>query len=94
MRLINADELPYSNIKTNEYGYVEVIKSVVLEESIANAQTVQAIPLEKVKQAKAEIKSISQEVPYKNQAFSYGVNICETSKVLKILDKLIGEVEE
>lgn len=45
MRLIDADELPYSNIKTNEYGYVETTKTVVLEEDIANARTVQAIPV-------------------------------------------------
>lgn len=45
MRLIDADKLIYSNIKTNGYGYVEVIETVVLEEDIANAQTVEAIPI-------------------------------------------------
>lgn len=56
--------------------------------------TVKAIPLDLIKQAREEIKSISQEVPYRNQAFSYGVSICETDKVLKIIDKLIAESEE
>ena len=50
--------------------------------------------LVKVKQARDDIKSISQEVPYRNQAFSYGISICETDSVLKILDKLISESEQ
>lgn len=45
MRLIDADKLSYSNIKTNEYGYVETTKTVVLREDITSARTVSAIPI-------------------------------------------------
>lgn len=61
---------------------------------IREAEEVKAIRLEKIKQAKEEIKGISEEVPYRNQAFSYGIRICETEKVLEILDKLISESED
>ena len=91
MRLIDADELPYSNIKTNEYGYVEVIKSVVLEEDIAKAQTVQAIPLKKVKEARGEIDRHSLKFSSPKWADTTLVDIKD---VYRILDKLIEESEE
>lgn len=89
-KLINADNLE-PDTEWSEYydGYMSYSQLQIRE-----AEEVKAIRLEKLKQAKEEIKSISQEVPYRNQAFSYGIRICETDKVLKILDKLIAESEE
>lgn len=94
-RLIDTREL--QNVVTkrkDEYGKLAVEVDNIVEEMVRETPTVQAIPLDKIKLAKAVIKSISQEVPYRNQAFSYGISICETDKVLKILDKLIAESEE
>lgn len=47
-----------------------------------------------IKKAREEIKSISQEVPYRNQDFSCTISMCETNEVLEILDKLISESEK
>jgi hypothetical protein len=87
-RLIDADKLIYSNIKTNEYGYVEVMETVVLEQDIANAKTVKAIPLDKVKEAREEISKSC----YKACITDDGV--IRESKVLEILDKLIESEEK
>ena len=88
MRIIDADRLPYSNIKTNEYGYVETTKTVVLEEDIVHAQTVQAIPLAKVKQAREEIDSIVGSKGFDDYDYCSGL-ICARN----ILDKLIESEE-
>ena len=88
MRLIDADKLSYSSIKTNKYGYVETTETVVLEEDIANAQTVKAIPLDKVKQAREEIDDLYRY--YDNDYnTSDGEPMFKCSEVFEILDKLI-----
>ena len=87
MRLIDADRLPYSNIKTNEYGYVETTKTVVLEEDIVHAQTVQAIPLEKVKQARESIVYPSGE------DIEFSDYVKALNRTLQIIDNLIAEAE-
>ncbi len=92
MRLIDADKLPYSNVKTNKYGYVEVTETVVLEEEIANAQTVKAIPLDKVKRAREEIDDLYR---YYDESYVTGNNdpMFKCKEVFEILDKLIAESE-
>jgi hypothetical protein len=61
MRLIDADKLTYSKIKTNECGYVEITKTVVLEKNIDHAQTIQAIPIKEVEKAIEEFKKEIEE---------------------------------
>ncbi len=89
-KLINADNLE-PDTEWSEYYDAYMSYSQL---QIREAEEIKAVRLDKVKQAREEIKSISQEVPYRNQAFSYGINICETDKVLEILNKLIAESEE
>lgn len=95
MRLIDANKLPYSNIKTNEYGYVETTKSVVLEEDVVNAQTVRAIPLDKVKQAREEIKNIAWKSCSSKTIDGNRVRteLIDRKDALAVLDKLIEESE-
>jgi hypothetical protein len=86
-RLIDADKLIYSNIKTNEYGYVEVMETVVLEQDIANAKTVKAIPLDKVKEAREEIASSLNGL----DEWDYAEKVAKfyIERDLRILDELI-----
>ena len=72
MRLIDADVLPEISL----FGTTEYI-------NVKNAPTIQAIPLDRVKQARAEIN----EIRYKWD--SKGVADC-----LAIIDKLIAESED
>lgn len=91
MRLIDADKLIYSNIKTNGYGYVEVIETVVLEQDIANAKTVQVIPLAKVKQAREEIEQNAYPIVHGVNNHDMGMTL---NGIFQVLDKLIAESEE
>ena len=52
------------------------------------------IPVSVLGKIRAEILEKSFEVPYKNQAFDYGIRLVELEKVRHILDKYKAESEE
>lgn len=85
MRLIDADKLIYSNIKTNGYGYVEVIETVVLEQDIANAKTVQAIPIPVGTTNGDVIKAMFPKIEIYTDVINgiVDVEICEDSSELR-----------
>lgn len=85
MKLINADELEPDTEWSDYYdGFVSYSQSQINE-----AEEVKAIPLEKVKQARQEIKNLAELSSYTTKTQMIHFN----RKVLDILDKLISEVE-
>ena len=87
MRLIDAEELELDTEWSDYYdGFTSYSQS-----QIDGAEEVKAIPVEKVKQARAEMKSRRYKGTPQGTCFTWqnlGVNMC-----LEILDKLIEEVE-
>ena len=81
MRLIDADRLlqctKFYNLKNGNRAIDEI--------DILHAQTVKAIPLDKVKQAREEIEDRIDNYPDRNTS--------EYEDCLAILDKLIAESE-
>ena len=79
-RLIDATEL-------NGYksGLISTYAQELFHDTISSAPTIKAIPLDKVKQARAEIKT------YKHG--NGNMYTCGLNKAVEILDKLIAESE-
>lgn len=91
MKLINADELEPDTEWSDYYdGFVSYSQSQINE-----AEEVKAIPLEKIKQAREEMKACSYSLRCFNEdVFDEDEIVVDLNDVLVILDKLIKEVEE
>lgn len=87
MRLIDADKLlKFFTVDTANQTY----RFGTVKKQIESATTVQAIPLDKVKQAREEIEKLYEDLDgYDPQALGD-----YASHVDEILDKLIAESEE
>lgn len=80
MKLIDADELELDTEWSDYYdGFVSYSQS-----QINDAEEVKAIRLDKVKQARQEIKNTTQQYE----------GLVEMYEVLSVLDKLIEEVDQ
>ena len=84
MRLINADNINCENLPRKLYPHLKDILDFIDSQT-----TIQAIPLDKVKQAREEIDNLYEDFD------GYDPNaLCEySSRVDEILDKLIAESE-
>ena len=91
MKLIDADELELDTEWSDYYdGFVSYSQSQIDE-----AEEVKAIPLEKIKQAREEMKECSYSLRCFNEdVFDEDERVVDLDDILIILDKLIREVEE
>ena len=91
MKLIDADELELDTEWSDYYdGFTSYSQCQINE-----AEEVKAIQLEKVKQAREEMKECSYSLRCFNEdVFDEDERVVDLDDVLIILDKLIKEVEE
>lgn len=89
MFLIDKNEIDFTTIETYEYGSEPM--DIAFKEDIEEIPRVKAIPIDRIKQAKKEIKYLTL---HKAQFITNDYKVCiDSAEVLEILDKLIESEE-
>jgi len=97
MRLIDADRIPFNKVMQNPFDEQSEMVEVIEKRRIEQMPTIQAIPLDKVKQAREEIEELATEqIPVydeENPYISCVIEYVSLTEVRELLDKLIAESE-
>lgn len=92
MRIIDADRIPYDMVMQNPFDEQSEKIEVIKKSKIERMPTIQAIPLDRIKQAREEIDDLYR---YYDTGYYSGNrdSMFKCSEVFKILDNLIAESE-
>lgn len=90
MRLIDADKIPFDMVMQNPFDEQSEKVEVIKKRKIEQMPTIQAIPLDMVKQAREEIEQNAYPIVHGVNNHDMGMTL---GGIFQVLDKLIADSE-